>query len=305
MADRAPVAYFAFNRPSHTARSLAALSLNPEARDTDLYIFIDGPRSEDEKLLTDEVDRLSRSVRGFKSVEITSDRINRGLYASITEGVSRVISRTGRVIVVEDDIVASPCFLAYMNDGLELYANEKLVGSIHAYAPSIPSFPDYFFLRGGDCWGWATWEDRWALFNPQVSESLSRVAQVPAEFSKTHGWQSVVQLVRRAQRKNQSWAILWHASLFLAGRFTLHPGRSFVTNIGNDGTGFHSRGSENYNTTQRIDYSPLTMQEVKQDITAARSLSMFLDDIAIGQFAGKPGRFAMSLYARYLLRANT
>ena len=305
MASHAPVAYFAFNRPSHTARTLAALALNPEAVDTDLHIFIDGARNPDEKLLTDEVERVAKSARGFRTIEVVSARTNRGLYAAITEGVDRVVSLAGRVIVVEDDILVSPCFLAYMNDGLNLYASEDRVGSIHAYAPPIAGLPDYFFLRGGDCWGWATWENRWALFNPRISQSLSGIAGNPARFAGSHGWQSVIQLVRRAQKRNQSWAILWHASLFLAGRFTLHPGRSFITNIGNDGSGVHSRGSETYHSDLRIDYRSLPLQDIRQDEGAARSLSTFLDDVAIGRFAGHPGRLAMSLYARCLLRMRS
>ena len=39
-----PVAFFAFNRPYHTSKSLNSLSLNNEAKNTDLYVFIDGPR---------------------------------------------------------------------------------------------------------------------------------------------------------------------------------------------------------------------------------------------------------------------
>ena len=38
---------------------------------------------------------------------------------------------------------------------------------------------------------------------------------------------------------NNSWAVRWHASAFLADKLTLYPGRSLVHNIGNDNTGTH------------------------------------------------------------------
>ena len=38
---------------------------------------------------------------------------------------------------------------------------------------------------------------------------------------------------------NNSWAIRWYASAFLAGKLTLYPGRSLVQNIGNDDSGTH------------------------------------------------------------------
>ena len=37
--------------------------------------------------------------------------------------------------------------------------------------------------------------------------------------------------------KNNSWAIRWYASAFLANKLTLYPGQSLVSNIGGDGSG--------------------------------------------------------------------
>jgi hypothetical protein len=40
--------------------------------------------------------------------------------------------------------------------------------------------------------------------------------------------------------RNNSWAIRWYASAFLANKLTLYPGQSLVNNIGFDGSGTHS-----------------------------------------------------------------
>ena len=50
-----PVALFAFNRAGALKESLAALSCCIGAEATDLYIFIDGPRTADERKKTDAV----------------------------------------------------------------------------------------------------------------------------------------------------------------------------------------------------------------------------------------------------------
>ena len=39
--------------------------------------------------------------------------------------------------------------------------------------------------------------------------------------------------------ENDSWAIRWHASLFLKDRFCLHPVKPIVRNIGLDNSGTH------------------------------------------------------------------
>ena len=45
---------------------------------------------------------------------------------------------------------------------------------------------------------------------------------------------------------NDSWAVRWHASAFLAGKLTLYPGRSLVHNIGNDSSGTHCGESADF-----------------------------------------------------------
>src|SRR3546814_3039260 len=40
--------------------------------------------------------------------------------------------------------------------------------------------------------------------------------------------------------KNNSWAVRWQASCYLADKLTLYPGRSLVENTGNDSSGTHS-----------------------------------------------------------------
>lgn len=299
----APIAYFAFNRPAHAARTLRALAANPEANATTLHAFVDGPRHPGDTALVQQVRDIVTAATSFAAVHVHAAPVNMGLFASITCGVRSVLDAHDSVIVVEDDIEVAPCFLAYMNDALLRYRDTPAVGSIHAYAPPVDGLPDYFFLRGADCWGWATWRDRWALFNPDATAVLSNVASSSlTEFARSHGWQSVIQLVRRTQNRSQSWAILWHASLFLAQRYTLHPGLSFVENIGHDGSGEHSGVSNVFASAVQDSYLPPSLSLIEQDPVAARAISVFLDNLSIGVFGGRAGRVLLSLYARLLVQ---
>jgi hypothetical protein len=298
----APIAFFAFNRPAHTARTLTALAKNAEAINTDLHIFVDGPRDDNERTLVAEVLRVASAARGFRNVEIHPSTSNRGLYLSITGGVTQLMVNASRVIVIEDDILVSSSFLKYMNNALEYYADDPRIGSIHGYAPPIEDLPDFFFLRGGDCWGWATWTDRWALFNSDahhILKALVRRGELQ-EFSTSQGIQNLRHLIRRSRNRNQSWAAHWNASLFLESRLTLHPGTSFVQNIGNDGTGTHSKISKQYATSVRRDFVSIPPTPVQHDGKAARMLRDFYDAKIIFPLIG---RFARSSYLA-LLRAQ-
>jgi hypothetical protein len=189
-----------------------------------------------------------------------------------------------------------------MNEGLECYADEPRIGSIHGYAPPIEGLPKFFFLRGGDCWGWATWTDRWTSFNPDASRlllALIRRSELKA-FSATQGIQSLRNLIRRSRNRNQSWAAEWNASLFLESRLTLHPGTSFVQNIGNDGSGTHSSVSEQYATVLRKNFDSLPPLPVLHNTQAARMLRDFYDS---GITFPLIGHFIRSIYLA-LLRAQ-
>jgi hypothetical protein len=279
----APIAFFAFNRPRHAAETLRALAANPEAASTTLHAFIDGPRDERERERVADVRDVVGNSHGFAAVHVHATEANQGLFGAITGGVGRLLGSHDRVIVVEDDVAVSPGFLAYMNAALERYRDEPRVGSIHGYAPPIEGLPDYFFLAGADCWGWATWADRWTLFERDPRALLRTMAErrLLREFTATHGAQSLLQLVRRAQGRSQSWATQWHASLFLAGRHTLHPGRSFVHNIGNDDSGAHAVASDVHDTDATATFDGGLPDRVLQDVRAADALSRFLDKQAM------------------------
>jgi hypothetical protein len=298
----APIALFAFNRPEHTARTLAALAATAEAIDTRLHVFVDGIRNSKDETAVAEVIRIANTASGFRSVEVVAADTNQGLYRSITHGVTRVVSAAKRVIVVEDDILVSPHFLAYMNEALARYELEPKIGSIHGYTPPISGLPDYFFLRGGDCWGWATWADRWALFDPDAQgllHALVRRGELHA-FSATHGIQGLRHLIRRSRNRNESWAAHWNASLFLQSRLTLHPGNSFVQNIGNDGSGTHSTLSEQYRTQLQEHFDSLPSIPIQHDTKAANMLRDFYDATIGLPLIGDTGQ---SLYLA-LLRAQ-
>ena len=155
--SKVPIALFAYNRPRHLRRTVEALLSNPEARASELFIFSDGAKDSADAPAVAEVRRYVRQISGFAAVQHIQRETNFGLARSIVDGVSRICSEYGRVIVVEDDLVTSPHFLRFMNEGLALYEPEERVISIHGYVyPVKAELPETFLLHGADCWGWAT-----------------------------------------------------------------------------------------------------------------------------------------------------
>ena len=152
-----------------------------EASTHDIIVFSDGPKRCQQDTV-ESVRNYLNSISGFKSVKIITSPVNKGLACSIISGVTKVLKDYASVIVLEDDMVVSPYFLTYMNDGLRKYQNDDRVISIHGYVyPVDEELPETFFLKGADCWGWATWRRGWNLFNPDGQDLFDKIKRSKLE----------------------------------------------------------------------------------------------------------------------------
>lgn len=244
-----PIVLFVYNRPIHTRKTIEALSKNFLAKRSSLIIYSDGPNSFDQAKLVNKVRQYIKGIKYFKSVKLIERKENYGLSKSIIEGVGEVLREYDSVIVLEDDIVTSPYFLKFMNNSLQILSNDKRVISIHGYVyPTKEDLPETFFLKGADCWGWATWKRGWRLFNPNGQKLLEDIKKrkLIKEFDFDYTYPFFRMLKDQINGKNDSWAVRWYASAFLANKLTLYPGRSLVLNIGNDGSGIHCKAGRGF-----------------------------------------------------------
>jgi hypothetical protein len=259
----APIVLFAYNRPAHTQRTVEALQANRLAGESDLIIFADGLKHGGNADDVNAVRAFLRTVTGFRSVRLHERAANAGLAASIIEGVTSVCNEYGRAIVLEDDLVTSRWFLTYMNSALDLYADDPRVASIHGYCyPVTQTLPETFFLRGADCWGWATWSRAWRTFEPDGARLLEALSErkLLRAFDLDGNYAFSEMLRRQIAGKNDSWAVRWHASCFLADMLTLYPGRSLIQNIGNDSSGTHCEQSDEY--MAEVSDAPVAMRRI-------------------------------------------
>jgi hypothetical protein len=250
-APFAPIALFVYNRPAHLRRVLDALALSPLAARSELHVFSDAARNVDGESAVAEVRSIIAKVTGFARVFQVMRDHNLGLANSIIDGVGRLCSSHGRVIVLEDDLLVSPYFLGYMNDALNLYENDERVISAHGYVYPVKStMSESFFLRGADCWGWATWKRGWELFEPDGAKLLDQLIKRSLlhrfDFNGACAYSDMLR--GQISGLNDSWAVRWYASALLNDKLTLYPARSLVQNIGNDASGRHGANTPIYDT---------------------------------------------------------
>lgn len=260
----APIALFVYARPEHTAKTLEALRRNTMAAESDLVVFSDGARGGADRANVAAVRELVNRVTGFRSITVVERPRNVGLAKNIIDGVTQVCEARGAVIVLEDDLVSTSHFLRYMNDGLQIYEATTRVASIHSYMfPMATPLPETFFLRGADCWGWATWKRAWDFFNPNAAELLRRLESsgLQKEFDFGGYYPYSEQLRRQAEGRSDTWAARWYASAFLADMLTLHPCRSLVHHLGADGSGTNVR----YTSSMDVQLTERPINVIRQD----------------------------------------
>jgi hypothetical protein len=296
MIDAAPIALFVYNRPEHTRRTVEALLKNAPASESDLFIFSDAAKSGQNGSDVQAVRAYIRSIAGFKSVTVIERAENLGLSKSIISGVTEIVSRFGRVIVLEDDLVTSPYFLEYMNRALDVYESDDRVASIHGYVYPVEGLPETFFLRGADCWGWATWKRGWDLFEADGTKLLSalRERSLVSRFDFDGSYHFSTMLERQTKGETDSWAVRWYASAFLKDKLTLYPSRSLVDNIGQDASGTHKGNSDVYRA--KLSENPIALQKIptKEDARARQMIVRYFRSLKPGIFrraAKKIGSF--------------
>lgn len=237
-----PIIIFAFNRVDTLRNTVSSLLNNEEAKESELFVYVDGPRKqkpgEAEKVKT--VQEFVKTINGFKNVTYSFSEENKGLGTSIIAGVTEVINRYGRAIVLEDDLVFSSNFLAFMNDGLNRYENEQKVFSICGYTNKVkvPKGYDHdaYFCTRSSSWGWGTWADRWNTVDWELKD-WSRYKKMGRAFNRWGGSDCFRMLRSVKECGATSWAIRFGFFQFLQDKLSLFPIESKVRNDGFDGAG--------------------------------------------------------------------
>lgn len=270
----APIALFTYNRPDKTQTVIESLLQNAEAKDSELFIFSDGAKNEKAvegvKANREYLHSLKNSLisnnkenAAFKGISIIEREKNWGLANSLIAGITELCDKYGRVIVVEDDLILSPYFLKFMNDGLEKYKDEERVSAISGFLnPVGGNIPNTFFLRYFACWGWATWKRAWDLFNPDVRDLLKKLRWKKNDFNIGGTGPFYAHLYCHKVGEVDTWAARFYASSFIENKLVLFPGRSLTIQSGIDGSGTHSGNDDSTFNAMQLSNSPICFDDI-------------------------------------------
>lgn len=268
----APIVIFVYNRADHFIEVYNALSACKEAKNSELFIFSDGAKNQAGKEKVNEVRAAVAAIKDagdFKSVTVTESPVNKGLAASVISGVTEIVNKYGKVIVVEDDCVVSPYFLNYINNALNFYENDKNIGCLSGYTPMIDLPDDYkndvfAAYRSCSC-TWATWKDRWEGVDWEL-KNIKDFYNSPKIIRRlnSNGSDRFIRLYRQTKGNGSSWSVRFGAHLVKNNLLTVYPRFSYITNIGCDESGVHSKSDDA--EKMRVDLSKAIKNPVLTDV---------------------------------------
>jgi hypothetical protein len=303
----APIIIFTYRRKID--RLIETLLANKLSKRSELYIFSDGNKNEKDFEDVQDVRTYLQTIKGFKNINIIESSINKGLANSIIDGVSKVMDKYTKVIVLEDDLIVSSDFLEYMNDALNFYENDNKIWSISAYAPKLQCLDtlkdDIYLSPRASSWGWATWKDRWEIIDWEVNDFVTLKVDKSLKHKFNLGGNDMYKMLElQMLGKIDSWAIRWCYSQFRYNRYTIYPKKSKIINDGfNDNKGTHNSG-KNSKLTLELHNNSVQFKELHREAKIIECFKIFHDlslKTKIGYFLKKYGGYG---FAKRLLQRS-
>lgn len=243
----APIILFTYNRPSHTRKTIEALQNNELASESILYIFADGEKENikpEQKNDIHKVREYIHNITGFKNIIIEEAPTNKGLANSVIYGVTKIINKYGKAIVIEDDIITNPFFLHFMNDCLKVYEHREDIFMIGGFNQRF-RFPWWYrkdvYLAHRVCsWGWATWKSRWDKADWEIIDYQKMYEDTQLQTTFNRGGNDLFPMLKaQMEGRIDSWAIRWEYCLYKNNATCIRPRKTLVENCGFDGSGVH------------------------------------------------------------------
>ena len=275
--DFAPIVMISFNRSDLVSMSMRNVSLANGVEHHDIYMFIDGPREGNVRDL-EENNRIFQIVSAYRErlprLRIIRREKNYGCRGNIVDAITQIITKYGRSIIIEDDILISRTFLEYMNQALSFYECDKRIWSINAYQSPYLQIPkdypyDVYLNPVNMCWGWGTWSDRWCQVDFDLTEwPTDKEKREIVEKLNRAGRQIIPMLEAQYAGRLKTWDVqctyyaVKHGLMSVEPRFQLSKNIGFLEGV----AGEHCAGAMPIITRQRYyNFLPRLVEGLQAD----------------------------------------
>jgi len=234
---KVPVALFAFNRPDFTRQVMEQIRFYAPPV---VFLIQDGARKgvPGDISATLEVRKVLESVDWECQIYRVYADNNLGLLARFSSALSYVFSNVDRCIVLEDDVLPDQKFFEFVASALQDMEHDLRVGMVSGYSETSSKSTRISrrLSRKPKVWGWGTWSNRLAGYDPKRNEfhgvsSLSSFVQLRRKgFSvfEAVAWPRRMHL----SQKLQTWDYQWAFHVLSNFGYSISPSSNLVVNLG-------------------------------------------------------------------------
>lgn len=233
-----PVLVLAWRRPHLLRQVIDAMRA---VRPTSLFFACDGPRlfePKDVEEIAETIKIIDQEIDWPCGIQRRYLDSNHGCKTGVSSAISWFFDHVSEGIILEDDCVPHPDFFVFCRAILDRYRDNRKVWCVtgdNFQSGQKRGAPSYYFSKYNHVWGWATWSDRWARYDREMSywpqwRDSSQFAGLFSDSSELNYWTKIFDDTYSG--KIDTWDYQWTACVWQNGGLTATPQTNLVTNIG-------------------------------------------------------------------------
>lgn len=306
----APVIVVGYTKAATLKRVLENLARCDGIEDRDVFAYVDGPRSERDVVNRNKVLSVFNDAKQYlRGLKIRERQTNYGCKENIVQAINETFDAYDRIILVEDDVLVSRTFLAYMDSSLEFYEKDTRIWGINAYSsryvhvPASYSFDIYLNPRNATP-GWGTWKNRWMAVDftmkdwnlfKKHEENRIKVDCAGVDLFR------MMDIQANDPMQLNAWDIQCTYHMIKNGLFSITPTKSLTKNIGFGMESEHCETDNPAYTTQKyFNFLPKLVKDILPYQSIAKQIPFaFIDPRLDRRILRKLHRMMISLGPRY------
>ncbi|WP_455683532.1 hypothetical protein [Thomasclavelia sp.] len=239
-----PVLLIFFNRPDTFKKVFERVR---EVRPKTLFLAQDGPRDSDDIPSIEACRKIAEKVDWDCVVHRNYSNINLGCDPNEYRAFEWAFSKVDRLIILEDDCIASYSFFKFCDELLEKYKDDQRIQTISGFQrlDKYTACPySYYFSMINAGLGWATWKRVWedalkhtdypVLESEYYLNNLKKLEKkiFPVYYNETSNILKKKKLLDSASGKHTTWETIMGETMMLESRLSISPCFNLIMNIG-------------------------------------------------------------------------
>ncbi|MEX1308548.1 MAG: hypothetical protein AB1Z19_08475 [Eubacteriales bacterium] len=292
---QAPVLMVFFIRPEPFAQVFKAVKA---VRPAQLFLFQDGAREghPDDNKNRMACRKVLEEIDWECDVKTFYPDFNYGVDSSVFAAMKWAFKSVDRLIILEDDIVASQSFFKYCEIMLDQYKDNPdiaMIGGMNHLGTYNPEKSSYIFAQSCAIWGWATWKRFFDTWDRTLSflDDKNKITKIKKQLTRT-GYRAQLKKAKRVRSealRDENKASFEASATFsrlLNDAYAIVPTKNLITNIGIGADTFHAADSlKKLSSATRklffmerfeLDFPLIPPEEEKQDEAFNRKINWVL-----------------------------